>query len=175
MNASLRMRGLAMFGLATLCLAGCGNKGAVEFNEKIVQANQRLAKVGEPFGRAIGPALAEQPVNLDEVRRTYKAAAEEIKNVKAESLTWKVPSGASAKNLYDAHQRFLTMQQEGIDNFGEMVKIAENGRMPAGEKKNKLQTILMQFDQKEKVALAELQSLQQAFAKDNNIRLAPAK
>jgi hypothetical protein len=107
------------------------------FNNNIANVNRRLASAGEPFGRAIGPALARQNVNMVEVHRTLKVVQETLSTVKAETQAWKIPAGANAKNFFDSHQRFLKVQEDGINDFGSIVRVWKIRPCPRNRKPNK--------------------------------------
>jgi hypothetical protein len=173
MKMNVSMRGLMAFVLALVCLPGCGQKDALDFNNKIANANQRLASAGEPFGRAVGPSLAGAPADMPEVHRTYKAMQDTLASIKTEAQTWKIPSGEPAKNFFASHQRFLKIEEEGIADFGEIVKVLENPKLTPQQKGDQAKSLLLKNDEREKAALADLQGTQLAFGKAHNIKILP--
>jgi len=151
-------------------LSGCGNQ-AVNFNNSIAKANQKLAAAGLEFGQKVKDALSGQPGKIREVKSSYQNVLKVLDGVKADMKALSVPSSASAKKLYDAHQRFLKGQEEGAKQFGEIVKILENNTLNAGDKQAKISQIITQIGALEQKDLVELQSAQREFAKEHNIRL----
>jgi hypothetical protein len=173
MKMNLGLRGMMAFVLALVCLPGCGQKEALDFNNKIANANQRLASAGEPFGRAVGPTLAGAPADLAEVHRTYKAMQDTLASIKTESQAWKIPPGDPAKNFFASHQRFLKIEEEGIADYGELVKALENLKLTPQQKGDRARSLLLKNDEREKAALADLQATQLAFGKAHNIKILP--
>jgi hypothetical protein len=174
MNARVVSRSFLLLGaLAVLALSGCGQREAIDFNEKLVSANKRLASAGEAYGRAIGNAIKNggNPADMQQVRKTLNEMKTVLKNNKDESATWKIPSKPSAKALFDAFQRFMTAEEEILEIFEGLAKTLEDTNLSPQQKTNMVQTKIFEAENREKRALAELQPAQQAFAKDYNIKL----
>ena len=145
------------------------------FSNSIANANQRLASAGERPGRATGPVAAGQKVNLAEVQRTFKNMQDTLDAIKTETQAWKIPGGASAKNFYDSHQRFLKVQEDGINDFASIVKVLENQALSSQQKAQQCRTLAFQAGQKEGPALADLQATQRVFAAEHNIIIVPGR
>jgi hypothetical protein len=160
--------------LCVLLLSGCGGP-AVKFNNAIAMANKKLADVGQEFGVAVGEVLAGQQSSMTKVKASYDKLKKTMSDVKAEMKNLTIPSSASAQKLYDSHQRFLKGEEEFVTMFGQVVQILEDSKLNANTKRTKVEQILSQVAAKEKPLLADLQSTQREFAKENNIRLEQPK
>src|SRR5262249_47753433 len=156
--------GIMSAGLAflLLALAGCGNPAPKLINA-IVKPKKKLPTPGQKFGERLrapiqggNPAQAGQSIN--EMKKPLKRAQADMKKLD-------VPSSASAKKLYEVHQRFLKGQEEFVQKFGEAVKILEEPGVAAQAKAAKIQNVLGQIQGKEQRDLMELQNAQREFAK----------
>lgn len=173
----MRIQGACPFLLAllpALTLSGCGGltSGALQFNEKIVQGNQKLEKAGQEFGEALGAALQGGPTEIAEARRLYDVACQTLRTVQSDTRSLQVPSSQAARNLYAAYQRFLEGQERMVlQDMGEVMKLLEDSALNEQEKAQRIVPILTQIQTTETTDLATLKSLQQAFAKEYNIIL----
>ncbi len=154
---------------AVTFLSGCGTKDAITFNDNIVKSHDRLGAAVDAWGKAVDRG------DLPGARRAQKTALETLAAINAESQTWKVPSGASAKNLLDSHHRLMKIEEEAIHQFGKIVDVLENPKLAQDQKGQLILAMSKDLDTREKAANAELLSLQQAFARDHNIKLLPPK
>ncbi len=158
--------------VATLAiLPGCGSKEAVTFNDNLVRSLQRLSSAGQNFGESIKPVLQGQNPNVQEVRRTQKEAADVLASVKADMKTWSIPPRESAQNLYQSFANVMTIQEEAIGHFGEIVKICEDPKKSNQMRADQISQTIRKFEDHEKVAIMDLQAKQKVFAKDHNIKL----
>ena len=167
--------------VVALCFAfvtvpGCtSGKDAVTLNDNIVKAHQKLIDSREAFGKSIVPEINSDKPKLEDARRTYKEAKDTLESVKTETATWKVPSGAAAKDLLDAHHKLLRVGEKSIDEFAAVIKILEDPKIAIGERAGKIQIMLSNLGPAETAAVDELKTAQQAYAKAHNIKLIPPK
>ncbi len=152
-------------------LSGCGGKEAVTFNDQIVRSLQRLHTAGQNFGMTIAPIIQQQNSDLSELRRTHKEAVDALTSIKTEIPTWKIPTKDSAQKLFQSFRAVMTIEEEVIGYFGDIVKIAEDPKFSNDLKAQRIEQTIRKFEDREKAAILDLQSKQQIFAKDHNIKL----
>src|SRR5262249_1685691 len=152
-----------------LALPGCKGE-AVSFNNKLAGTNKRLEEAGRKFGQTLAPQGQGRPVNAAEVRGAYEQLVQVLNEVKAETKDMQIPSSASAKRLYDTHQKFLQGQEAGVKQFGEIVRMVETKALGPGGMIQFQQT-MQQLAAREQQDLNELRAAQQAFAAEHGVRI----
>jgi hypothetical protein len=147
---------------------------ALAFNQAIAGANQRLATGGMNFGLALRPLTQGREADLIQVRRAYEDLKQAVQQVQGEVNALTVPPTASARRFYEAEQEFLKAEEKMVQgNAAEMVRVAENRRLPVRQRAARVQQIFQAMAQDEQRDLQTLQAAQQVFARENNIRLLP--
>jgi hypothetical protein len=152
---------IALTIVVSLFATGCG-PSAVEFNQKIVDCNNRLKQASDPAGKAMETLdIKGAKPHLENSKKVLEAIKEEMK-------TWKIPNGQSAKNLYAGYEKYLKGQDEILSQTGKVMAMFED---PSKMDPKQMESIVKSIDTTEKTNLAELQNLQRAFAKDHNMIL----
>lgn len=172
MNFARKFAMIALFFGLMSALSGCGGgKEAVEFNDKIINALQRIGPASDKFNKALERALKNPNANLDDIRAAQKSAKDTVVGIKQEGKSLKVPEKASAKALYAAYEKYLATQEDAVDNlYSDIIKILEE-KTPIEARAKKIVDIGQKAEPREKAALAELDRVQKEFAKDYNIKL----
>jgi hypothetical protein len=161
--------------LALLGAAPQDNQEAITFNQAIANGNKRLQEAGVAFGEAIRPALGNQQVDLDRLRRTHKNALKVLEEVRKDVAAVKVPPSESGRNLRTGYERFLKGQEDAIKKqLAGIVRLIEKDNPPNQSTSAQILRILQEVGPMEAQQLKELQALQQTFAREHNIALRPA-
>jgi hypothetical protein len=155
-------------------IAGCNHGGAaLRYNQSLVDATNRMQKVGEAFGMAVAAAL--QSGDDGDVARAEQAY-EEMKNtlnaVREETERLSLPSGQGAKELSEAFSTLLQQNEDALNKeLKEVLDVLKNKKLAADEKQAEITEILKRVAAKGQMNQFHLQRAQQRFAEEHKIIL----
>jgi hypothetical protein len=142
------------------------------FNESIISANSKLEAAGKDFGEAVVRAAKGGPQDVTQARQFYEKARQVMQQVKSDMQSLHVPPSKSAQDLYDAHQKFLQVEEHMIDkDLGEAVKLLEDSKLNQMERAQKVVAIFQRLGNSEQADLDAVKRAQRAFAQDYNLTI----
>jgi hypothetical protein len=162
---------LVSFGALLLACGAMGTQEALDFNQKIVAANQRLEAAGKKLGDHAHGAGAGNQAELAALKKAYEELKQTLVSVRTEVQGLKVPSKQSAKDFHAAELKYLDAMEKVIADFGEMIRVLEDRTLNPADKITKLEVIQKRLDAAEKANVGQLETAQAAFARDYNIKL----
>ncbi len=77
---------------------------------EIAESHQTLYKVGERFGKTLGPLLQGNQPDSREVHRAFRDVAQTLGRVRRDVKTWTVPDHPTARKLAVANDEFMEYQ-----------------------------------------------------------------
>lgn len=104
------------------------SKAEVEaYLKKIADSHSTLYKVGERFGKTLGPLLQGNEPDSREVHRAYRDVAQTLGRVRREVKGWEVPENATARKLAVANDEFMEYQVKAtLEWLPSMIDIMED-------------------------------------------------
>ena len=154
-----------------VAVAGCG-RSKISFNNALSEANQRIAKSGEAWGKELEGAVSGDASAVQRLKAAEQDLRKVLADVKADMQALEVPDSPTAKRLYDAHQKFLEGQGEILDNqLAEIGRVVEDPNTPQEAKLQRITELALAAEERENQDLLVLQQVQREFAQENGFRL----
>lgn len=173
----------ALITIVVICLAASGckqvrkflgsdTKVAQAFNAKIVEANRTINRAAVEFGKHLRPVLAGSKPNVATLDAKFAALKSALERVEKEMKQLKVPDLEGAKELYEAHQRFLVGQRAIIDGtLKTILDVAKDAKLDLQAKREKMAKLFPEISKREGTDLNVLREVQRSFAKKNRLQL----
>ncbi len=176
MRGQVRLRrwAAAALALTVLGVVGCDSEAA-RYNNTLAEYNRRLYAAGRQLGQSMRPSVQGGRVDTDQVRASYEAAWETVKEIKKEFATLQPPPSATGKKFHESYARFLRGQETMIrDDFGRIVRMLErpDRARSAGQE---LVRIAQNALRREQQNIAELQQVQREFCREHQLPLPPVR
>lgn len=168
--SSIRRAFAVVLAASLTLVAGCGSS-ALNFNNSLAKANQRLASAGKSFGDSLLKAAKSDPAEAKALDDSYKAMATELEKVKKETSEATITGIDGAQDLRDAYQKYLQVQEKIVnEDFKKAVETAKS-QASADEREKSVKGIQAEAKKKDEAELTNLQTAQIAFAKKHGITL----
>ena len=166
----------AAFAAALLfSMAGCSkvSRGAaVQFNDALVEAGNRVAVSGQAFGQAAGKAVGGGIEEVAKAKREFENVTEALARAQSDMKLIKVPDTATARRFFDEHQKLLKLQDQIVkEEFGAIVKVLDNQLLTPQERSRKLMPIANYLRSLDQTMLVDLVAAQAAFAKETGFQI----
>lgn len=167
-GGTTRMVGVCL--LLALCGCNARQQEAVEFNNRLTEFNQQLMQAHQQFFEVFHAQRATG--EIDKIRVAHDELSERFDAVQAEAEKVAVPEFDGAQQFYDAIQRYVATEGKVIhEDYGELIDVLEDPSLNTEAETNKLQQIIDRAHQAQEKSLAEVETAQQAFAKQFGLKL----
>ena len=166
----------ALAAAAALALAGC-SKGvtsaqALQYNNSLVEAYERIGKAMIAFGKAAGEALEGQIIEVAKAKREHENLAEAITRTRADIRIIPVPKSETAKAFYDEVEKLLASQEKMVqEDMRAIVKVLEDPSLSARDRQGKIVPIVQYLDAMETDAYSSVRETQAEFARAHGFEL----
>lgn len=159
--------------LVLLATTGCMTSGqAVEFNNKLAEANKQLFESGQTWGRALAPGLKGEAVDGATLKKGVEQASKVLDTVTKNMKALSIPGHETARQFYKAHQAFLAVEATLIDtDLPAIVETAVDTLTPPLARSIKLQKAMSDMMFEEQQALHVFRKAQNAFALANSMTI----
>ena len=158
-----------------LSAAGCSKvsrTAAVQFNDTLVEAGNRVSVSGLAFGDAAGKAIGGGIQEVAKAKREFENVTEALARAQSDMKLVKVPDLPSARRFFDEHQKLLKLQEQIVrEDFGAIVKVLDDPLLTPLERSRKLIPIANYLRSLDQTLLADLVAAQVAFAKETGFEI----
>jgi hypothetical protein len=146
----------------------------VKYNDRMANANKRLAEATWEFRETLAPMSKSEPPNLEDVKAAYDKLVVTINDIKEErQKQLPRPDAPVVDELDKAYDAFLQGQEQMIlREFVAMVRVAE-GPGTLVDKWAKIQVIANQVHAREQKDLDVVQAAQNKVMSDFNLKPVP--
>jgi hypothetical protein len=157
-----------------LLLSGCGGKARlIEFNERLVGPARKVKRATDEFLAAAGSFIAGKdprgkPFPVGKFQTSYDRLKEVVAAARKEAAALQAPPASGARKFSDSFQHFLEVSEETLADF-RAVRDAPEKEPEA--RRHRLQGLLDGAHLRAQAAWAQMDAAQQAFARDNEIKL----
>jgi hypothetical protein len=173
--------------LIPLTLPGCRGKDAEaqDFNDAIVAADRKVAKSVEDFARAAGTAFVDEAReaagtallgslgnDVKAVDTKYEALQNTLQAVRNEMSALPVPADPVARELFDAHQKYLGAIDTLVEtDLKELATVVKDTRAPIAERQARADDLLQKVKEAGKAETATLRAAQRKYAEEHHLTL----
>ena len=156
-------------------MAGCSKvsrSAAIQFNDALVEAGNRVAVSGQAFGEAAGKAIGGGIQEVAKAKREFENVTDALTRAKSDMKLIKVPDTPSARRFFDEHQKLLKLQEQIVkEDFGAIVKVLDDQLLTPQERSRKLMPIANYLRSLDQNMLVDLMAAQAAFAKETGFQI----
>jgi hypothetical protein len=161
---------------AALALSGCGrgvtSAQALEYNNALVDAYERIGKAMLAFGRAAGGALEGQIIEVAKARREHENLVDAIGRTRADIRIISMPKSEAARAFYDEVEKLLEAQEKMVkEDMRLIVKVLEDPSLSARDRQRRIVPIARYLETMDREAYAPVHAAQRAFAQAHGFTL----
>jgi hypothetical protein len=175
MTRTHRFFGAAFAVAVLLSVAGCSKvsrTAAVQFNDALVEAGNRVAVSGLAFGEAAGKAIGGGIQEVAKAKRELENVTEALARAKSDMKLIKVPDSPTARKFFEEHQKLLKLQEQIVkEDFGAIVKVLDDQLLTPQERSRKLMPIANYLRSLDQTMLTDLVAAQAAFARETGFQV----
>lgn len=174
MRADTTVTNILTVACSALLLSGCSGKAElVKYNDRIARIFRELEPTDRGFFEtgyafAAGKDRKGKPVPLHRFRTAYDRLQDAVMQAKKEAATLSVPHVDSARKFHDSFLQVIKAHELTVEKFAPVREAPENKLRADRER---LRSWLDEAYVRRGRAWAELDQAQEAFAKENGIKL----
>jgi hypothetical protein len=164
---------VAAAGLLCAVAGGCSDPkhDALDFNSRLNYAGDQLVDAAKEFSSHLPAALAGDKAEVVALRRSYQKMKQTLAKVRPDAEAVKAPPTHSARDFHAAVVTWLAKFDKRLDDYGAIVRAAEDSSLSPDERKEKVLSIARRLERGESADEAAVRSAQEAFAREHNFTL----
>ena len=166
----------AVLSAAFLLLPGCGkgvsSSQALQYNNALVDAYQRIGKAMIAFGKAAGEALEGQIIEVAKAKREHENLVEAVERTRADIRIVPIPKSETAKKFHDEVEALLASQEKMVkEDMRSIVKVLEDSSLSARDRQRRIVPIVQYLDGMDRNAYGPVRQAQAEFARAHGFQI----